>query len=189
MRENKVGKTTISNYLADATDMQSEYRPTKGVRILEFEVSGVKVKNVTSKVDVELWDCSGDRKYENCWAAMRKDAIGVIFVNGRHADEHHLRDLERMYDYFVAKPKIEPKSCVVFHYDLEKVRNSETTKNFLPSIFGRISQVACNVDEGGAKLKTDFLAFLSTLTTRRQEKTEQEERNIMRDTGGIFPLK
>lgn len=52
----------ISNFLADATEMSADYRPTQGVRILEFEIPNVNVKNTHTKVDVELWDCSGDRK-------------------------------------------------------------------------------------------------------------------------------
>ena len=31
-------------------------------------------------VQVELWDCSGDRKYENCWTAILRDAQGVVLV-------------------------------------------------------------------------------------------------------------
>lgn len=66
---------------------------------------------------------------------MRKDAIGVVFVNGHRSDEHHHRDLERMLDYFVNKPKLEPKSCVVFHFDPEKARGSESVKNLLRELF------------------------------------------------------
>lgn len=31
-------------------------------------------------VDVELWDCSGDTKYESCWSALARDTNGVIFL-------------------------------------------------------------------------------------------------------------
>lgn len=57
------GKTTISNLLAEATELSSEYHPTEGVRILEFESDEVIVKQRPIKIDIELWDCSGNAKY------------------------------------------------------------------------------------------------------------------------------
>lgn len=33
-------------------------------RILEFETPTAKVKGRSGGIDVELWDCSGDHKYE-----------------------------------------------------------------------------------------------------------------------------
>ncbi|OAD58543.1 Rab-like protein 5 [Eufriesea mexicana] len=56
----KSGKTTISNFLADATEIPYDYHPTKGVRILEFEVQNINVNNKHVTKDIELWDCSGD---------------------------------------------------------------------------------------------------------------------------------
>lgn len=57
------GKTTIANFLADATESSGgEYHPTQGVRILQFESTNLVVNNQSVKAEVELWDCSGDRK-------------------------------------------------------------------------------------------------------------------------------
>ena len=57
------GKTTIANFLSDATEISSgDYRPTQGVRILEFEAENLNVGNRYLKAEVELWDCSGDHK-------------------------------------------------------------------------------------------------------------------------------
>ena len=33
-----------------------------------------------AKVDVELWDTSGDPKFDNCWPALAREAHGVMFV-------------------------------------------------------------------------------------------------------------
>lgn len=47
------GKTIIANFLADATEtVGGEYRPTAGVRILEFELGSVNVNNKNIKVIV-----------------------------------------------------------------------------------------------------------------------------------------
>jgi Rab-like protein 5 len=58
------GKTLVSNTLAEATDSAiSEYRPTQGCRIVEFELNNILMQeSKTNKADVEMWDCSGDRK-------------------------------------------------------------------------------------------------------------------------------
>ena len=48
----QAGKTMIANFLADAMEtVGGEYRPTAGVRILEFELSSVNVNNKNIKVD------------------------------------------------------------------------------------------------------------------------------------------
>lgn len=58
------GKTRISNYLAEATESSGgEYKPTQGVRILEFESSGEDLNTGKSfRAEVELWDCSGSAR-------------------------------------------------------------------------------------------------------------------------------
>ena len=77
-----VGKTALTNYLAEKFDPDDErskkaklnldtYTPTAGTRILEMTVKGF---------DVELWDTSGDHKYESCWKAMMTEADGIILV-------------------------------------------------------------------------------------------------------------
>ena len=42
----QAGKTMIANFLSDATEsVGGEYRPTVGVRILEFEMPSILVNN------------------------------------------------------------------------------------------------------------------------------------------------
>ena len=59
------GKTWVSNFLAEATESSGgEYHPTQGVRILEFESEGEDPRKGTLfRAEVELWDCSGSRRY------------------------------------------------------------------------------------------------------------------------------
>lgn len=62
----QAGKSTISNFLADREDiLQATYRPTAGVRIVEFEKEAPKNprRPGQEKVLIELWDVSGDVKY------------------------------------------------------------------------------------------------------------------------------
>ena len=54
---------------------QHEYRPTSGVRILEFE-NVITAGHLQANIEVELWDCSGSEAYENCWPALAAKADG-----------------------------------------------------------------------------------------------------------------
>ncbi|XP_033226272.1 intraflagellar transport protein 22 homolog [Belonocnema kinseyi] len=170
-----VGKTTISNFLAEATEIPYEYDPTQGVRILEFEAKNITVKNKVHKADIELWDCSGDSKFKNCWPAMKKDVKGVIFVHGPKSQDKS-REMEQFYEYFVNQTKLGPKSCLLLYYDPEN--SSEMPKKLWPN-FAKMSQISCNLEEDGNKLKIDFQAYISALLTKLQETTDQEEINIV----------
>lgn len=59
---------------------QENYRPTQGVRIVEFESNQLELEGEQVNAEVELWDCSGDRKFESCWPAIRHRSNGAIFV-------------------------------------------------------------------------------------------------------------
>ena len=45
--------------------------------------------------------------------------------------------------------------------------------------FAKMSQISCNLEEDGNKLRMDFQAYLSALLTKLQETTDQEEINIV----------
>ena len=45
-----------------------------------IDFQNVEVKNRMAKVDVELWDTSGNSKFDNCWPALAREAHGVMFV-------------------------------------------------------------------------------------------------------------
>lgn len=54
----------IANFLSDSVEnLGGDYRPTAGVRIVEFETQNLNGKNTGLKADIELWDCSGDLKW------------------------------------------------------------------------------------------------------------------------------
>jgi Rab-like protein 5 len=89
----KAGKSTIANILGDLSDGPSSiYRPTIGcrylihyfiiliwIRIVDFEREPPPGVNF-GKLHIELWDVSGDFKYEKCWGPIQKDVQGIIFV-------------------------------------------------------------------------------------------------------------
>ncbi|MCQ2818763.1 MAG: hypothetical protein MJ252_15965 [archaeon] len=86
----KVGKTVIANSLSEFSHVVShDYHPTRGVRILEMDKNftgelGKKVakakKGNASNLNIELWDMSGDKKFQSIWPALKYGAHGVIIV-------------------------------------------------------------------------------------------------------------
>mmetsp|Transcript_19490 Transcript_19490/g.66270 ORF Transcript_19490/g.66270 Transcript_19490/m.66270 type:complete len:190 (-) Transcript_19490:1374-1943(-) len=66
------GKTTVCRILAE-TMAPPGYQPTVACRIQEVEryVNG-------EHVAVELWDCSGDFKYQSCFPAITSGAQGLV---------------------------------------------------------------------------------------------------------------
>ena len=52
----------MANFLTESSDI-TEYNPTQGVRILEFENPHVTSNNKGTGCEFELWDCGGDPKY------------------------------------------------------------------------------------------------------------------------------
>ncbi|XP_076621036.1 intraflagellar transport protein 22 homolog [Colletes latitarsis] len=172
------GKTSISNFLADATEIPYDYHPTQGVRILEFEIENININNKCVTQDIELWDCSGDHKFENCWPAIRKNLHGVIFVYSEKSNEC-LKELQQLYDYFINQTQVGPDRCVIFCYDPEK-KNPEISK-IISSTFAKVSHVKCNVESGGNKLKSDFSSFINTIVTKMHNYTDPQEKNILSD--------
>jgi len=119
----KSGKTAISNTLMQhytnderaSERFRGEYRPTSGVRILEFECGdegGPGGWDKGEKTNVELWDCSGDTRYEECWPAIMKDASGVIIVYNPE-DVSQSGEVENWYDWFIKSARLPKDKCVV----------------------------------------------------------------------------
>eukprot|EP00826_Nyctotherus_ovalis_P034187 TRINITY_DN2809_c0_g1_i1.p1 TRINITY_DN2809_c0_g1~~TRINITY_DN2809_c0_g1_i1.p1 ORF type:complete len:193 (+),score=54.19 TRINITY_DN2809_c0_g1_i1:59-580(+) len=106
----KSGKTAIANLLAEYQDtLIQTYRPTVGCRVLEFEK---ELKEGSGRVLVELWDVSGDPKYEKCWPAIQQKTNGIVFVY----DSSTAADTDMSYwiEGFSKKMKLAPQFCIAF---------------------------------------------------------------------------
>ncbi|CAG4971890.1 unnamed protein product [Colias eurytheme] len=153
------GKSTIANFISESVNIEEcETRPTQGVRIVEFEVPNLNINGKQIKVDIELWDCSGDHKFESCWPALRLGVKGVILVGSSNTANIASRELELLYNYFVSQPKLSLKQCVVF-YNCFDDQDDIDVLNLSPT-FSRVSQVATNVKTRSDRLKIDFTNFI-----------------------------
>jgi GTPase SAR1 family protein len=70
------GKTMISNCIVGTSDVigVDSYNPTAGVRILEHEF---RLNGINEDINVELWDASGDQKYEFSLIVV---FLGICFI-------------------------------------------------------------------------------------------------------------
>ncbi|XP_028396898.1 intraflagellar transport protein 22 homolog isoform X2 [Dendronephthya gigantea] len=171
------GKTVISNYLADATEISGgDYHPTQGVRILEFESSGISVGGKEVSCEVELWDCSGDQKFENCWPAIQKDANGILFVYNPD-NTNHGKQLETLYVHFVQEQGLRDSQCMLFAH--HKPGTNNKARSQIPSYLSKIPCVQTNLEDDSDMVKQKFNDLLSILLRNWTDRRDQEELSIM----------
>ena len=102
----------IANFFADAGDnLGKEYVPTIGCRILEME-QNLKISNRSEKTEIELWDCSGDLKYENSWPALSDESNGVIFIYNPK-DPAQTKELNQWFTHFAQQAGVREECCMV----------------------------------------------------------------------------
>lgn len=81
------GKSCLANYLAEKPEpIDKNYKPTVGLRILELEKTVCHSRAPAGELwQIQLWDISGDQRYDHCWTAIKHETNGVIIVhNGNH---------------------------------------------------------------------------------------------------------
>jgi len=83
------------------------------LRIVDFERDPPPGVSNFGKIHVELWDISGDFKYEKCWAPMQKDANGIIFVYDP-AQPNCEEILAQFVQQFPKAMTLQPKFCMVY---------------------------------------------------------------------------
>ncbi|VFV18680.1 rab-like protein 5-like isoform 1 [Lynx pardinus] len=105
------GKTVLANFLTESSDI-TEYNPTQGVRILEFENPHVTSDDKGTACEFELWDCGGDPKFESCWPALMKDSHGVVIVFNADTPSH-LKEIDMWYSCFVQQQLLQDTQCLL----------------------------------------------------------------------------
>lgn len=75
----KTGKSSICNIIYNPDQTNQIYWPTIGVRILDIEKE-VKIDNRTQNVKIQLFDISGNQKYEQYYDSITDNTDGIIIV-------------------------------------------------------------------------------------------------------------
>ncbi|KAM8850366.1 intraflagellar transport protein 22 homolog [Spinachia spinachia] len=174
---NESGKTVLANFLSDTVEnVEGEYRPTRAVRILEFE-SQPGGSGDNAKCEVELWDCSGDFKFESCWPAMLKDSSGVVIIFNPDVPGH-LKEIETWYSMFVSSQGLQDKQCLLLahHKPGSKVEDGRLP---LASHLGRLPLFHSNLDEKSEDVRQAFSTYLGNIVYSMSESREREEMSII----------
>ena len=110
----KSGKSTIANILGDLQEgLGSTYRPTIGCRIVDFERDPPQSVSQFGKIHVELWDVSGDLKYEKCWAPIQQDVQGIMFCYDP-SNPSSEEDLKQFVEKFPKALRLKQSFCQCF---------------------------------------------------------------------------
>ncbi|XP_062259501.1 intraflagellar transport protein 22 homolog isoform X1 [Platichthys flesus] len=171
------GKTVLANFLSDtAENVGGEYRRTQGVRILEFESQPEgSVDNKTC--EVELWDCSGDFKFESCWPALMKDSSGVVIVFNPDVPSH-LKEIETWYSMFISSQGLLDNQCLLIAHH-KPGSGVEDERLPLASHLSRLSLIHSNLEEEPEDVRQTFCSYLGNVVNAMSESREQEEMSII----------
>ncbi|KAK5889220.1 hypothetical protein CesoFtcFv8_015244 [Champsocephalus esox] len=173
---NESGKTVLANFLSDTADVGGEYKPTQGVRILEFE-SQAEGSHDNDKCDVELWDCSGDFKLETCWPAIIKDSSSVVIIFNPNVPSH-LKEIETWYSMFISSQGLQESQCLLIahHKPGSAVEDGRLP---LASHLGRLPLINSNLEEEPEDVKQAFCKYLGSVVKTMSESREREEMSII----------
>mmetsp|Transcript_13193 Transcript_13193/g.28084 ORF Transcript_13193/g.28084 Transcript_13193/m.28084 type:complete len:197 (-) Transcript_13193:344-934(-) len=175
MGPQRCGKTRVANYVAqfDETPNLDVYNPTCGVRILEFEKNVRGAGGRSIQVKAELWDCSGDKKYENCWPAILRGASGVLLVYDPTIKTQE-KDIEMWHKAFVKPLNLKDEQVALLAHQHESVGAKKWTA---PRTFdGKVlfASTTLDSDEGMASLRSTFETFLGSVAKAVSEKSKAD---------------
>lgn len=148
------------------------------MRIVEIEKEAPLVvkKQFPGNVTVELWDVSGDPKYEKCLPIILKNAQGIIFVY----NPEETGDMEKTMEYYINQyakaARILPKQCMAFahHFDCD----GEPKKAKMLNCFKGVPVSDCTA-ENTSTIVPAFEKYFAHLMTILGEKQEQDEKKLM----------
>lgn len=173
------GKSTLANVLAENAENVSEtYRPTVGCRILEFEG---EVRCVSQHVTIELWDVSGDTKYQKCWPAIKKDAVGCVLVYNPEKPNHEA-EIEQWFQWFPKAMNMTPNQVMVIQ---TLMRPDAPRKIPMPNkiAFAGVGPPVVVTADVLTDARKDFDKFLEKVLQSVMDKQRQDEEDVMQ-TGG-----
>ncbi|XP_056248466.1 intraflagellar transport protein 22 homolog isoform X1 [Seriola aureovittata] len=201
------GKTVLANFLSDTTEnVGGVYSPTQGVRILEYE-SQPEGSGDNKTCEVELWDCSGDFKFESCWPALMKDSSGMVIIFNPDVPSH-LKEIETWYSMFISSQGLQENQCLLIahHKPGSGVQDGRlplgdptaglpqlvyelitlllfSANMFILSVaashLSRLPLIHSNLEEELEDVRRAFCRYLGTVINTMSESREREEMSII----------
>eukprot|EP00049_Salpingoeca_infusionum_P006766 m.111147 g.111147 ORF g.111147 m.111147 type:complete len:188 (+) comp13432_c0_seq3:389-952(+) len=144
-------------------------------RILKFEPDSSDGKR--SDMMVELWDVSGDEKYQSCWPAIAKGVQGaiVVFDVNKEGQEN---DLDIWFKKFVKGTKIRSGQCLV-------VANNPSTEPSIRdsvAVGGPLSKaklVMADIQENPDALRDAFFDLMKGVSEFVRKQREEQEMKLL----------
>ncbi|XP_032859948.1 intraflagellar transport protein 22 homolog isoform X2 [Tyto alba] len=160
------GKSVLANFVSESIEGIGSYSPTQGVRILEYEKPNLNGNSKGAGCRFELWDCSGDQKFETCWPALTKDSHGVIIIFNPELPSH-LKEIEMWYSCFVQQqPLLDSQCLLVAHH-----------KPAYP--LNKLKLIHSNLEEDPEDVRMEFMKYFRSIITLINESREREEMSII----------
>ena len=128
------------------------------------------------KINLELWDCSGEFSGEKNWPAIQKDADGVMFVYDP-AQPNHEDILTQLVQLFPRAMGLQPKFCMCY------VNHHNTSGGILPShnvpkcMAGLEKHIGSAEDNQG--IFQGFEKYLIKLLTLLADKQRLQEEDLI----------
>ncbi|KAM6048461.1 intraflagellar transport protein 22 homolog [Theristicus caerulescens] len=171
------GKSVLANFISESIEGIGSYSPTQGVRILEYEKPNLNGNSKGAGCRFELWDCSGDQKFETCWPALMKDSHGVIIIFNPELPSH-LKEIEMWYSCFVQQqPLLDSQCLLVAHH---KPGSAGDTENLsLASPLNKLKLIHSNLEEDPEDVRMEFMKYFRSIITLINESREREEMLII----------
>jgi len=125
---------------------------------LEFEREVRSKDGRVTRVSAELWDTSGDKKYEDCWPAITHKASGVILAYDPTARTQE-KDIELWHKAFVAPLRLSDAQQLLCAHQRDPVGKRSWQP---PRALEKLPFVASGLDneDGAADLRRAFDSFL-----------------------------
>jgi len=172
----KSGKTVLANFLTESSDI-TEYNPTQGVRILEFENPHVTSNAKGTGCEFELWDCGGDPKFESCWPALMKDAHGVVIIFNADLPSH-LKEIEMWYSCFVQQQFLQDPRCLLIAHHKPGSGSDKGHLTLSPPL-SKLKLVHSNLEDDPEEIRLEFIKYLKSIINSVSESRDQEEMSII----------
>ncbi|GAA6103318.1 intraflagellar transport protein 22 homolog [Tachysurus ichikawai] len=172
------GKTVLANFLSDTVEtIVTDYSPTQGVRILEFESQNLGSLTKDRACEVELWDCAGDFKFETCWPALMKDSNGVVIVFNPDIPSH-LKELETWHSTFISSQRIQAGQCLLVAHH-KPGTGAYTSRPQLAPQLNKLPLIHSNLEEDPEGVRQEFGTYLGNVVQSLLESREREEMSII----------
>ncbi|PRP86173.1 hypothetical protein PROFUN_05689 [Planoprotostelium fungivorum] len=179
----KAGKSMIANYLAGVSqNLQGDYHGTVALRILEFEREIATTKKqwqgATKKVQIELWDCSGDRKYENGWSAIKEGADGVVIVFNPENKKAE-NEIQNWHNHFVQTQGLKDNQCMILAHNSSGEATAPKFNKKLPHSLSKVPLFNTSLDTDAELTRNEFDNLVNSVSKEKFEKRDNEELSIL----------